>query len=75
MSRSFLLPAAFAAVLAAGVVAADAPAFAIAIKHTNRAEGDPDAAAAPRQGSHATPPVDTSGPHYFDKSHQDGNRG
>lgn len=66
------LSATFAAALLAG---AAAPASAVAIKHTNRAEGDPDAAMAPRTASHAAPPADTSGPRYFDKLHQDGAHG
>ena len=71
MTRSILLPAALAAALLA---VAAAPASAVSIKHTNRAEGDPDAAAAPRAGTHAAPPEDTTGPRYVDKLHQDGNR-
>lgn len=70
MTRSSLLPAALAAAVLA---AAAAPASAVSIRHTNRAEGDPDAA--PRPASHAAPPADTSGPHYFDKLHEGGSRG
>lgn len=72
MTRSILLPATLAAAVLA---AASLPAFAVSIKHTNRAEGDPDAAVAPRAGSHAAPPADTSGTRYFDKMHQTGERG
>ena len=45
MTRSILRPAALAAAV---LVATVAPALAVSIRHTNRAEGDPDAAAAPR---------------------------
>ncbi len=75
MTRS-ILPAALAAALASAILAAAAaPAFAVSIKHTDRAEGDPEAAAASRTASHAAPPADTSGRRYFDKLHQDGDRG
>ncbi|WP_237478500.1 hypothetical protein [Lichenibacterium dinghuense] len=71
MTRT-LLPVALAAALLA---AAAAPALAVSIKHTSRVDGDPEAAAAPRSASRATPPADTSGPHYFDKLHENGTRG
>ena len=71
MTRPILAAALASAILAAVA----APAFAVSIKHTDRAEGDPEAAAAPRTGSHAAPPADMSGPRYFDKFHQDGDRG
>lgn len=71
MTRT-LLPLALAAVMLAG---AAVPASAVSIKHTNRVEGDPDAAAAPRSASRTAPPADTSGPRYFDKAHENGNRG
>lgn len=71
MTRA-LFPLALAAAL---LTAAAAPALAVSIKHTNRAEGDPDAAAAPRSANRAAAPADTTGPHYFDKAHEDGTRG
>ena len=75
MTRSIVLSAAFGGALAAVLVATAAPAFAVSIRHTNRAEGDPEAAAAPRSAAHVAPPADTSGQRYFDKLHQDGARG
>lgn len=72
MTRSILRPATLAAIVLTVTVA---PAFAISIRHTSRVEGDPDAAAAPRAASHAAPPSDTSGVHYFDKLHESGTRG
>ena len=70
MTRSSLRPAALAAVVLLALVA---PASAVAIHHTNRAAGDPDAASRP--SGHAAPPADTSGPSYFDKLHESGNHG
>lgn len=71
MSRPLALRAALSAALLAATAA---PAFAVSIRHTNRADGDPDAALAPR-AVHAAPPADLSGPHYFDKAHDRGTRG
>lgn len=69
MTRHQIIPA----ILAATLLAATAvPAFAVAIKHTNRAEGDPDAVLAPI--SHAAPPADTTPAHALDKLHEDGSR-
>ena len=68
------LPAALTTAVFAAALAAATPAAAVSIKHTNRAEGEPDTGA-PRSASRAAPPADTSGPHYFDKVHEDANRG
>ena len=69
MTLSKILPA---TVLAAALLgSAAAPASAIAISHTNRAAGDPDAA--PVSKLRGTPPADTSGPSRFDRLHQDSN--
>ncbi len=67
MSRSKILTAALAVAL---LSAAAGPAFAVSIRHTNRAEGDPAAASLPT--GHAPPPADTSPAHAFDKAHEDG---
>ena len=72
MTRSPVLPAVLAAF---ALAAAAAPASAVSIRHTNRAEGDPDAAAAPRTATHGGPAADTAGPRYFDKAHESGTRG
>ena len=53
-------------------VAAVTPAGAVAIKHTNRAGGDPDQASVPV--GHSAPPADTTGARMFDKAHEAGNR-
>lgn len=71
MTRSILRPAALAAAVLAVAVF---PAFAASIRHTNRAEGDPDAAVAPRAAPHAAAPSAASGAHYFDKVHESGTR-
>ena len=72
MTRSFLIPAALAVAVFA---TAAAPAFAVKIKRTNRAEGDPAADLVPRTSTRAARPIDASGPHYFDKTHEDANHG
>ncbi len=69
MTISKILPAALLAAALLGGAAA--PAFAVAISHTNRAAGDPDAAPVTRV--RGTPPADTSGPSRFDRLHQDSN--
>lgn len=62
-ARNLVAAAAAAAILAAIAT----PASAVSIKHTNRAGGDPEASAAPT--GHTPPPPDTTGPHAFDKAH------
>ena len=67
MTRSKTLSAAAALTL---LCATAAPAFAVSIRHTNRAGGDPEAAAAPT--GHAPPPADTTMAHALDKAHESG---
>ena len=72
MTRSFLIPAALAVAVHAGTARA---ADLATIKRTNRAEGDPAADLVPRTATRAARPIDASGPHYFDKTHEDANHG
>lgn len=67
MTRSKILTAALAAAL---LSLAAAPASAVSIRHTDRAEGDPAAAALPT--GHAPPPADTREAHALDKAHEGG---
>ncbi len=67
MTRFNILPAALAATL---VVAMAAPAFAVSIKHSNRAGGDPESQSLPT--GHAPPPVDDAPARPLDKSHETG---
>ncbi len=71
MTKTDILRAALAAATLVAV-AAVTPASAIAIKHTNRAAGDPDQASIP--AGHSAPPADTTGARMFDKAHEAGNR-
>ena len=68
--RSKTLSAAAALLAVSALLTAAAPAFAVSIKHTNRAEGDPAAAVAPT--GHAQPPADTTEAHALDKAHESG---
>ncbi len=67
MTTSKILLAAAAAIALSS--AAAAPAFAVAISHTNRAGGEPGAVTTPT--NRGTPPTDTTGPSRFDKLHGD----
>ena len=50
--------------------ATPAPAFAVSIKHSNRAGGDPESQSLPT--GHAPPPVDDAPARPLDKSHETG---